>query len=86
MTVGEIMQDAGYVTAAIGKWGLGDPDSAGAPWRKGFDHIRRRVECTGCRKRLNTIETYDMADPEIVKALTNNDFEWIDSNAGVPYA
>ena len=38
VTVGEIMKQAGYVTAAMGKWGLGSSDSTGAPWKQGFDH------------------------------------------------
>jgi arylsulfatase A-like enzyme len=32
------MKQAGYVTGAMGKWGLGSADSPGAPWRQGFDH------------------------------------------------
>ena len=37
-TFGTVMQQAGYVTAAIGKWGLGGPGSSGAPNGQGFDH------------------------------------------------
>jgi arylsulfatase len=37
-TVGHLLQQAGYTTGAIGKWGLGGPDSSGAPNRQGFDH------------------------------------------------
>jgi arylsulfatase len=37
-TVGTLFQDAGYVTGAIGKWGLGGPGSSGAPNQQGFDH------------------------------------------------
>ena len=37
VTVAEIMRDAGYVTGAVGKWGLGSQDDAGAPWEQGFD-------------------------------------------------
>ena len=38
VTVAEIMKRGGYVTGAMGKWGLGAPDSPGAPWKQGFDH------------------------------------------------
>ncbi len=38
-TLGRILQDAGYKTACIGKWGLGGPDSTGAPNKQGFDHF-----------------------------------------------
>jgi arylsulfatase A len=38
ITIGEVMQKAGYVTACIGKWGLGYPGSEGDPNNQGFDH------------------------------------------------
>jgi len=37
-TLGSLFKDAGYATGAIGKWGLGGPDSPGHPNRQGFDH------------------------------------------------
>jgi len=37
-TIGTMLQEAGYVTGAIGKWGLGGPASTGEPNRQGFDH------------------------------------------------
>jgi len=37
-TFGKVMQSAGYVTACIGKWGLGYPGSSGDPTKQGFDH------------------------------------------------
>ena len=37
MTLGRWLQGQGYKTAAIGKWGLGGPDSPGMPWIQGFD-------------------------------------------------
>jgi arylsulfatase A len=46
-TIGTLFQSAGYATAAIGKWGLGGPDSTGHPNRQGFDlfygHLCQRV-------------------------------------------
>jgi arylsulfatase len=36
-TVGHVLQNAGYETGAMGKWGLGGPGSSGAPNRQGFD-------------------------------------------------
>ncbi len=36
-TIGTVLQDAGYVTGAMGKWGLGGPGSSGAPNLQGFD-------------------------------------------------
>lgn len=37
MTLGRMMQQAGYVTGCFGKWGLGYPGSEGAPENQGFD-------------------------------------------------
>lgn len=33
------LQQAGYATACIGKWGLGGPESTGLPNAQGFDHF-----------------------------------------------
>ena len=37
VTVAELLKKAGYATALIGKWGLGEEASTGIPTRKGFD-------------------------------------------------
>jgi arylsulfatase A len=37
VTIAEVLKEAGYVTGGFGKWGLGGPDSTGAPLRQGFD-------------------------------------------------
>jgi arylsulfatase A len=39
VTAGTVLQEAGYRTAAIGKWGLGGPGTDGAPNKQGFDHF-----------------------------------------------
>lgn len=39
VTVAEVLKGAGYDTALIGKWGLGEPDSTGIPNRQGFDEF-----------------------------------------------
>jgi arylsulfatase A-like enzyme len=37
--VAELLQKAGYATALVGKWGLGEEGSTGIPTKKGFDHF-----------------------------------------------
>ncbi|MDF1813167.1 MAG: exo-alpha-sialidase [Verrucomicrobiales bacterium] len=37
VTVGEILQTAGYRTGGIGKWSMGDPGTPGRPANQGFD-------------------------------------------------
>lgn len=39
ITLAERLRDVGYETAAIGKWGLGAPDTEGVPTRQGFDYF-----------------------------------------------
>ena len=36
-TLGRMLQEVGYATAIIGKWGLGGPGSSGVPNQQGFD-------------------------------------------------
>ncbi len=38
-TVAQVLKDAGYQTALIGKWGLGDAGTTGHPNQKGFDYF-----------------------------------------------
>ncbi len=39
VTVAEVLKSAGYRTALIGKWGLGEAGSTGIPNRQGFDYF-----------------------------------------------
>ena len=39
ITVAQILKQSGYHTGLIGEWNLGDENSAGAPWKKGFDEF-----------------------------------------------
>ena len=38
-TVAKLFHDNGYVTAAMGKWGMGMFDTTGSPLKLGFDHF-----------------------------------------------
>ncbi|MFI3280882.1 MAG: arylsulfatase [Rikenellaceae bacterium] len=38
-TLAELFKESGYATACIGKWGLGGPDTDGAPNNQGFDYF-----------------------------------------------
>lgn len=37
VTIAEVMKNAGYVTGAFGKWGLGPSNTSGSPIKQGFD-------------------------------------------------
>ena len=38
-SIASVLQNAGYTTGIIGKWGLGEPGTTGIPAKKGFDHF-----------------------------------------------
>ena len=38
-TVAQLLKNSGYHTGLIGEWDLGDENSGGAPWKKGFDEF-----------------------------------------------
>ena len=38
-TVAQVLKNSGYHTGLIGGWNLGDENSSGAPWKKGFDEF-----------------------------------------------
>ncbi|MCI0703228.1 MAG: arylsulfatase [Planctomycetia bacterium] len=39
VTIASALKKAGYVTGCAGKWGLGDPGTAGVPSKQGYDHF-----------------------------------------------
>ena len=47
MTLGRMLQNAGYVTGCFGKWGFGYPGSIGEPNKQGFDEFfgHRHTRC-----------------------------------------
>jgi arylsulfatase A len=38
-TVANLLKDSGYNTGLFGKWGLGDINTTGVPWKHGFDEF-----------------------------------------------
>ena len=39
VTIADLLRGAGYATGAVGKWGLGAPETEGLPTRQGFDYF-----------------------------------------------
>jgi len=39
ITIAKLLKKLGYATGAVGKWGLGAPDSTGSPLKQGFDYF-----------------------------------------------
>jgi arylsulfatase A-like enzyme len=46
ITVAQILKNSGYHTGLIGEWNLGDENSTGAPWKKGFDEFAGYLDPT----------------------------------------
>lgn len=44
VTIGEVLRNAGYFTAMVGKWNLGQVDDHGVvPWKRGFDRTLNAI-------------------------------------------
>ena len=64
VTVAEVLKDAGYKTALIGKWGLGELKSSGHPNKQGFDYFFGYLNQ---RHAHNHFPEYLIRNSEIVK-------------------
>lgn len=69
-TLARRLHDAGYATGAFGKWGLGGPDSDGAPLRQGFD----RFFGYNCQRVAHNYYPTHLWDDARRIALDNPDF------------
>jgi arylsulfatase A-like enzyme len=63
VTVAEVLQPAGYYTAHIGKWHLGEPPDAPHPLDQGFDHF---FGLFGGRPSSPWIKYARSVDPEMI--------------------
>ena len=66
-TIGTLLQQAGYATACIGKWGLGGPTSEGAPNKQGFDFFYGY----NCQRQAHTYYPLHLWKNEIKDSLDN---------------
>lgn len=89
LTVGEMLQTAGYVTGAVGKWGLGAPTTEGVPNKQGFDFFYGY----NCQRQAHTLypmhlwrnEERHILDNKMV-APRSNLAEGADPNDSTSYA
>jgi len=66
ITFAQMLKNSGYHTGLIGEWNLGDENSSGAPWKKGFDEFAGYLDANdaenfyaGYMWRLNPNFSYD---------------------------
>jgi arylsulfatase A-like enzyme len=59
-TIAEILKSSGYNTFLVGEWNLGDENSAGAPWRQGFNEFAGYFDAWDAQKGYpNYLWKYD---------------------------
>jgi len=79
VTLGEVMQGAGYKTAIVGKWGLGAPLTEGIPTKNGFDFFYgyncQRQAHQLYPKHLWKNEEKDWLDNELISPGKDNRLE-----------
>ncbi|MGH9719584.1 MAG: sulfatase-like hydrolase/transferase [Bryobacteraceae bacterium] len=63
VTIAEVLRGAGYYTAHVGKWHLGEPPETVTPREQGFDHF---FGCFGGRPSSPWIKFARSMNPEIV--------------------
>lgn len=91
LTVAELLKTKNYVTACIGKWGMGGPGSEGHPNKQGFDYFFGYLGQLNAHRyfprflwendrKIDLDEKQYSHDMAIGKALN-----FIDSNAGHPF-
>ena len=89
ITVAEILQENGYKTGAVGKWGLGAPTTEGVPNKQGFDFFYGY----NCQRQAHTYypmhlwknEERDLLDNKMV-APHSNLIKDADPNNSASYA
>ena len=70
LTMGTAFGERGYTTGAFGKWGLGAPESDGAPLQQGFD----RFYGYNCQRVAHNYYPTSLWDDESIVELDNPDF------------
>jgi len=68
LTMAEMFQEAGYVTGAFGKWGLGFPGSEGTPNNQGFNEFYGY----NCQRLAHNYYPYYLWDNSSVDSLPGN--------------
>ncbi len=71
-TIGNVLQEAGYKTAIVGKWGLGAPLTDGIPNNRGFDFFYGY----NCQRQAHTLTPKHL--------WKNKEKVWLDNDLVVP--
>ena len=74
ITIPKLLKEAGYVTGAFGKWGLGYPGSEGDPNKQGFDEFYG-FNCQRMAHNYYPDHLWDNQKKETLQGNTGNKFE-----------
>ncbi|TFG41953.1 MAG: N-acetylgalactosamine 6-sulfate sulfatase, partial [Syntrophobacterales bacterium] len=91
VTVAQILKNAGYATACMGKWGMGMFDSTGSPLKVGFDHFygyncQRHAHSYFPAYLYNDDQRFDLAPHIYAQELIQQDVEkWVRSVKDKPF-
>jgi arylsulfatase A len=92
VTMAEVLRDAGYRTAVIGKWGLGQPGTTGQPDKQGFDyafgfldHRHAHRQYTDHLWRNGERVTTDLTNDYVNDLFTRETVDFISRDAARPF-
>ena len=99
ITVAEILKNAGYKTALIGKWGLGELNTSGHPNQQGFDYFFGYLNQAHAHnhypefliRNSNVVKLRNITDPKSVairmeKGSPDNGSGWASPEGRIDYA
>lgn len=92
VTVAELLREAGYATAVVGKWGLGTVDTTGRPDRQGFDesfgfldHTHAHRQYTDHLWKSGEVVPVDLEKDYVNDLFARSAVEFIGRNARRPF-
>lgn len=91
VTLGEVLKTKDYVTACVGKWGLGGPSGIGHPNNQGFDYFFGYLG-QGNAHRYYPTQLFENNEPVMLNKevyshdmIMNKALDFIDKNADKPF-
>ena len=100
LCVAQLLKNAGYATACIGKWGMGMFDTSGSPLKMGFEHFfgyncQRHAHSYFPKYLYNNDQRFELSgnadpDPNVPKTYAQNliadeTLKWVRANAQKPF-
>jgi arylsulfatase A-like enzyme len=91
VTVAQILKDAGYATACMGKWGMGMFHTSGSPLKVGFDHFygyncQRHAHTYFPKFLYNDDKRFNLEPKAYAQELIQQDVEtWVRSVKDKPF-